>query len=155
VVLPRLSSRLARLKALTPQQRQLFVAASIFLPLLWISLRCLGLVKLLACLDKFRKEALAPTTRHDMRAMAESVRAAATVSPFPTSCLTRSLLLRVLLHRRGVAAELRIGVRFAKGALDAHAWLEVDGVPINAQLDVSLHYAPFATLPPEAALGRQ
>lgn len=43
-----------------------------------------------------------------------------------TRCLHRALASRVWLARRGVAAEVVIGVRKG-GAIEGHAWLEVDG----------------------------
>lgn len=42
------------------------------------------------------------------------------------TCLPRSIVLQRLLARRGVAAELRLGVA-TDGAFAAHAWVEVDG----------------------------
>jgi Transglutaminase-like superfamily len=49
--------------------------------------------------------------------------------PFDSRCLMRSLVLLGLLARRGVAGELVIAVRPSQElpALDAHAWVEVDG----------------------------
>ena len=46
------------------------------------------------------------------------------------TCLVRSLALTRLLRSRGIAAELRIGVKTADG-FHAHAWVEVAGVPIT------------------------
>lgn len=43
------------------------------------------------------------------------------------TCLRQSLLLYWMLRRRGLAPELRLGVRRESGDLDAHAWVEVDG----------------------------
>jgi hypothetical protein len=39
---------------------------------------------------------------------------------------------------------LRIGVRLSEGKLDAHAWVEHTGIPINDRPDVSTDFAPFA-----------
>ena len=61
------------------------------------------------------------------------------------SCLTRSLLIGWLLRRQGVASELRIGVRMINGSLDAHAWLENNGLPINDAPGDVANFAPFAT----------
>ena len=43
------------------------------------------------------------------------------------ACLTRSLALNWMLARHGYAAQLRIGVRQAGAAVDAHAWIEYGG----------------------------
>ncbi len=51
--------------------------------------------------------------------------------PWNRTCLKRALVLYYLLHRAGRAAELRIGVRRSQEhALEAHAWLERNGIPI-------------------------
>jgi hypothetical protein len=49
--------------------------------------------------------------------------------PFDSRCLMRSLVLLALLARRGVAGSLVIAVRPSDelAALDAHAWVELDG----------------------------
>jgi len=61
----------------------------------------------------------------------------------PTTCLTRSLVLGWFLRRRGIDAQLRIGVRLVGRELFAHAWLELCGVPLNEQQDVIAQYAVF------------
>jgi hypothetical protein len=43
-------------------------------------------------------------------------------------CLTQALALQILLGRRGLASELRLGVSRGEGpGLEAHAWLESEG----------------------------
>jgi hypothetical protein len=61
----------------------------------------------------------------------------------PENCLVRSLCLQWLLRRRGVASELRIGARLVGGQLESHAWVEVDGRPVNDAPDVAERYAAF------------
>ena len=48
------------------------------------------------------------------------------------NCLARSLALTRMLRTRGVPAETRIGVKTADG-FRAHAWVEVEGVPVTGQ----------------------
>jgi hypothetical protein len=54
------------------------------------------------------------------------------VLPWPPTCLRRSLVLTALLRRRGLPATVRFGVRRAAGLLEAHAWVECDGVAVDA-----------------------
>ena len=56
-------------------------------------------------------------------------------------CLEQSLALYVLLRRRGVPAELRLGVQ--PRPFYAHAWVEVGGEPVNEDREV---VAKFRTL---------
>lgn len=83
-----------------------------------------------------------------MQSLAEAVNIAARHTPFPATCLTRSLLLDWLLQRRGVTSDLRIGVRLTEGALDAHAWVEYKGIPVNDLPYVASQFASFGELVP-------
>ena len=51
------------------------------------------------------------------------------LAPGDTRCLTRSLVLTLLLARRGIGSTLVIGARTAPSFL-AHAWVEHDGFPV-------------------------
>ena len=62
--------------------------------------------------------------------------------PANGSCLRQSLLVWWLLRRKGVPAELRIGVRKQEG-FAAHAWVELAGQPVNDAPDVAERFAPF------------
>jgi hypothetical protein len=65
--------------------------------------------------------------------VAARVAAAACFYPRRALCLEQSLALFVLLRRRGLAAELRFGVR--PYPFHAHAWVDVDGLPVHEQPD--------------------
>jgi hypothetical protein len=62
---------------------------------------------------------------------------AAAFVPFRAICLEQSLALYLLLRRRGVPAVLRIGVR--PYPFTAHAWVELDGEPLNEQEELVRH----------------
>jgi Transglutaminase-like superfamily len=57
------------------------------------------------------------------------VAVAAAFFPGRAVCLEQSLALYVLLRRRGVPAELRLGVQVYP--FYAHAWVELNGQPVN------------------------
>jgi len=63
--------------------------------------------------------------------------------PFSATCLRRSLLLGHLLRRR--RPTLQVGVAKDAGRVAAHAWIEIDGLSLDAE---SVGYVP---LPPAAA----
>ena len=65
------------------------------------------------------------------------------------TCLVRSLVLQAVLGRRGVATELRIGVRKVGGVAEGHAWVEYEGHPINESVEVTATYAVFEGAVPE------
>ena len=68
--------------------------------------------------------------RTDGRRLGAAVMRALTITPGGTRCLMRSLVLLVLLARRGVEAQLIIAVQPGPVTLDAHAWVELDGAPL-------------------------
>lgn len=72
------------------------------------------------------------------------VQVAAAYGPWPANCLQRSVVLCWYLHRLGLSADLRIGVRRTGGdALDFHAWVEHEGRVVNDRRDVRERYAVF------------
>ena len=62
--------------------------------------------------------------------------------PANGSCLRQSLLVWWLLRRKGLPAELRIGVQKQEG-FAAHAWVELARQPVNDAPDVAERFAPF------------
>lgn len=146
------SRSFARFRALgTGQQRMLLVAWT-WLPMFWLGLRVLGLSRFRDWLQ--RPLALPPAgcvPISDIKVIGETVNIAARHTPFPVTCLTRSLLLNWMLRQRGVSGNLRIGVRLLSGALSAHAWVECDGVPVNDRADVATEFAAFEDAVPASA----
>jgi hypothetical protein len=63
--------------------------------------------------------------------------------PARPNCLARSLALQTLLHRRGIPAELRLGVRKEGQHFEAHAWVEFDGQVLNDSADVHTRFTAF------------
>jgi hypothetical protein len=60
-------------------------------------------------------------------------------------CLARAMAAQLLLARAGYFTDMRIGVRKDGNTLDAHAWLEYDGVPL---FESDAHLKGFAPLSP-------
>lgn len=69
---------------------------------------------------------------------------AAAFYPRRALCLEQSLALYLLLRRRGVRAELRLGVQ--PRPFYAHAWVEAGGIPISESADLPLTFAAFPSL---------
>ena len=115
----------------------------LLLPLFWAALRLIGFSRLHSRVSR------APLADWDSgsgiapAAIGALIQIAGNHLPFPSTCLTRSLLLVWLLRRRGVDTELRIGVRRIEGGIDSHAWVEHEGRPINDPPDVAGRFAVF------------
>lgn len=144
-------ARLNQFRRLNAMQQRTLLAAWLWLPLFWMGLRVLGLPRFQAWFLQTPTKSTRALTLADIRALGEAVNIAARHTPFPAACLTRSLLLGWLLQRHGVQSQLRIGVRLTQGALDAHAWVEFEGIPVNDRPDVSAQFASFGDLIPLAA----
>ena len=144
-------ARLLQFHNLNAMQKRTLLVAWLWLPLFWLGLRVLGLPRFQAWLQKAPTRAALSMTLPAIKALGDTVNIAARHSPFPATCLTRSLLLGWLLWRRGVQSQLRIGVRLTEGALDAHAWVEYNGMPVNDQLDVGNSFTLFGDLVPLSA----
>lgn len=125
-------SRLAsvsRFLAFSRAERRLLLTSAFLLPVLAAAVLVVGFVRVLGWLA----DEPAKTRRPDAEApaLAALVNAAANHLPIACSCLTRSLLLDWMLRRRGFASELRIGVRLVHDRLQAHAWVQLNGTPVN------------------------
>ena len=89
---------------------------------------------------------LPPTeqTRANVRRGVQMVAAAYRLYPLHSSCLPRTIVLWSLLRRRGITADVRIGVRCdSHGEFQAHAWLEWNGEVLNDAAEVGSQYLTF------------
>lgn len=141
---PSMNTRLEKLRALSWSERAILFKAALLLPLFWLGLRLFGLARFGGWLDRSSAKSPSGAPITFAVTLGRLVNAAANHSPVRATCLTRSLLLRWMLRRRGIDSQLRIGVRLVQDALEAHAWIEIAGHPINDAPGVARRFAPFA-----------
>jgi len=69
--------------------------------------------------------------------VAWAITAAAARFLAPMTCLTKALATDTMLRRKGLASELRLGVRRGDGAdpLEAHAWVECGGDVVIGEIE--------------------
>ena len=119
------------------------IQASVLLPAVALGLKLLPFKTLLALLQDrgtVESDALGKRIVNPERA-ASLVEVASRYHMLKPTCLQKALVLYRLLRRKGVEVELIIGVTKAKGALEAHAWLEYHGrVILGGQVE---RYAPL------------
>ena len=125
-------------------ERQLFIQALLLLPLSALALRLISFKRLQSFLIhlspvKQSSKEMPPNARstHVL------VRAAARHGAYCATCLPQSLTLWWLLRRQGVESDLRFGARKEAGRMEAHAWVELQGIPLNETLDVDQRFKPF------------
>jgi hypothetical protein len=134
--------------ALPARDRRLFAGLLALLPLVAAAIRLFGLAQVQRTMIRWTPDRPAAAGRDvDARALARLVDAAARRAPGRPSCLPRSLTLWWLLRRRGTDSTLRIGVRTVAGRLEAHAWVDHAGQPVNDTADVAERFPPFEGMP--------
>lgn len=138
--------KLARLRALTRAERRALATAAFLLAPCRLGLRVLGFARMKSWVEREPVAAAGPRAL-SCGAAARMVDAAARHLPFSSTCLDRSLLLTWMLRRSGHGAELLIGVRVAGDSLEAHAWVECGGLPVNESRENAARYAVFALSP--------
>ena len=134
---------LSRFLALSATERRTVLAAMALLPLFRIMLGLVGLQRLQARLHRPSRPGATQPALDDLKRTGALVNAASHRVLGPDNCLTRSLYLWWLLRRSGVYCQLRIGVRPSGERLDAHAWVEHAGIPVNDRSDVGADFPPF------------
>ena len=133
----------------------MFLRAAVLLPLISLSLRIRGFRATQQSLQSFsfssKIEKRLPENVADgerVRLTVRMVNAAVRHGWGRSTCLEKSLALWWLLRRQGIASSVRIGARAGAGKLEAHAWVECEGVALNEPGGEHRHYAAFdATFP--------
>jgi hypothetical protein len=133
--------------SLSKSDRALVIRAMFLLSVVATSLKMVGLRRTQSWLTRNSLAPMVPPTeqtRANVRRTAQMVAVACRRHPLRSSCLPRTIVLWSLLRRRGIAADVRIGVRCdAEGAVKAHAWLESNGEVLNDAGDIGSQYLPF------------
>jgi len=142
--------RLEQWRSLAPGERRLLLRLAVLLPLIGAALRLLGYHRSRTLLERLSQASRRPmpadptaATADTAQRLARLVSIAANHGPYRATCLRQSLALWWLLRRRGIPAELRIGVRKDRGELQAHAWVEHNGQALNDAQGLIASYAAF------------
>jgi hypothetical protein len=113
-----------------------------------LSLRTLGLRRTLAWVRRLAngrpQDADPGVARELVERSARRVAKAAAFHPGRAECLEQSLVLWLFLRRRGIPAELRIGVQTRP--FMAHAWVEYESRPVNERTEYVEGLAAFPAI---------
>lgn len=143
-----IAARMRKLRSLPVRDWFVLGYACLLMPVVWVSLRAFGLPRTLAwALAPRPSEQINDSRVPTHESLGRLVNIAARYGPIRSACLVRSLVLIRILSARGVTGTLQIGVR--KGAssqLDAHAWVEYEGTPVNDRPNVAKDFAVFDAL---------
>jgi hypothetical protein len=142
-----------RFASLGRSDQRLVLETALALALCWAGLRVLGFRTLLRIRDRYTPIA-APSPSDAPARIIDRVRWALTAmaARFPSAtCLVQALAGDTLLRRRGIACQLRLGVRpgaTSGGSIEAHAWIECDGAVAIGHIENLSTYEPLSL--PEA-----
>jgi Transglutaminase-like superfamily len=145
--------RLAAWRALnrTDQRRLLGLACG--LPVVELSLRCVGARRTTSWLSRaIKPRAIHPPTAAELQQadrLAQLAAIAGRRGLLEARCLSQAMLLTALLRRRGLDAVLQVGVRRDAGQFDAHAWVELDG---HTLAQAPLQHLPLQSRPQSPAV---
>lgn len=106
--------------------------------------RLLGLRRTFTLLRRFARQSAGAQVSTLIDMTTHNVAVAAAFYPRRALCLEQSLTLFVLLRRRGVPADLRLGVQ--PRPFQAHAWVEAGGRPLCESADLPLTLTAFPSL---------
>jgi hypothetical protein len=127
---------------MAPAERRLLVLALIVVPLAAAGLRTIGMRRTQSILRRLPSARLCGD-RIEPSQVARIVEIASRLGIIRAKCLPLSLTLQSLLAGSGVSAELRLGVRKYGGRLEAHAWVEHDGMALLEAAGVHDRFTAF------------
>ncbi len=136
-----------KLQDLSGAEKFLLAQALLVLPINVLGLQVLGFRRWQAVLERLiatvpqRTDAAAINAA---QSIARVIGIAAAHGIYRAVCLPRSMTLWWMLGRRGIASELRIGVRKEAGTFTAHAWLECQGIVLNDSAEIGTDFTAFA-----------
>ena len=137
----------SKVRALSGVERRTLAISLVLLPLVGLGLRVFGYKRTQQALARISPRKAAESDVRDQveqaRIIARSVRIAARRGLYRATCLRESLTLWWLLRRRGIISDLRLGVDKQSEAFNAHAWIEVAGIPVNDAIDVAQRFRPM------------
>ena len=144
-----LRRKVERLRAFDGDQWLVVAASLVAVPAINIAVRRKGF---LVTANALAARSMRPRAADDValgQRLAEAVAIVAGRKVIGAACLSRSLVLWFFLRRRGIDAEVVIGAEVPHdGVLPAHAWVEVDGVPVNDVPTVRDRYGSFGVALP-------
>jgi len=115
--------------------------AAVLLPAVRMACRFATFARLQKLSDRMAPPSRANSLRPEV--VARLVRIAAERGLYRARCLEKSLVLRWILCREGVDARIILGARKEDSGMQAHAWVEVNGVSLDDVTDIHRPFSPF------------
>lgn len=150
---------LNKVRQLSRWERRLLIQSLLLLPMIHAALLTLGYSRLRGVMERLLPlkfiDRPASETENLQRArdVARIVSIAARRGLYKATCLRRSLLVWWFLRRRGIQSCICFGVRKMNQQLEAHAWVEYQGIVVNDSEQVREAYQILEETFPPTKLG--
>lgn len=137
VLLSRLMSSLNKFGQLSRRNRRLLFNAILLLPIIHINLyflgyyRLRGIIEILIPLKRIDTNYSEAEILQQARDIAWIVTIAAQRGLYKATCLRKSILIWWFLRKENIPSDICFGVRMVNRKLDAHAWVECNGIVVN------------------------
>ncbi len=140
--------RLKKILRLAPAELSVLAQACVGIPIVRLALCFTSVARLQTIEARSRRSFTFSLSRVTVtpEQIARLVRLAGQHGICRATCLEQSLVLRHLLRRRGIDAQIVFGARKTGPETQAHAWVEVNGVPLNEDDSAHLDFARFEKL---------
>jgi Transglutaminase-like superfamily len=135
--------QIRRFVRLSRPERRLLAVASIRLAIVVLALRWLGFRWIIGRIPCAQPRTVGAVDMIRARRYAGWIETTQRHLPIKALCLAQSLTLHWWLCSEGIPSELRIGVAKQGRELGAHAWVELNGAPVNGTM---AEVAPFTPL---------
>ena len=133
-------------RKLSRADRQMLLLMSLMLPIIAAAVRCLGFRRAFSIIGRLTKQPDIDTIPQPdvfIARVRKNTRYMKLKGLYHGNCLSRSLMMWLLLRRKGVCCDLVVGSRFRDGEFQAHAWVEHNSQALNASRRVRQRYAVF------------
>jgi hypothetical protein len=133
-------------REMNSQQLWILVQATILLPLTALALRFLSFSRISQMLSRQLVNSNDGEDLATAQMTASLVYRVANKLPVHSTCLSRSLVLSYILQSQHILNEIVIGVQKSPASpLTAHAWVQVDEIPLQQRSDVKAEYTRLYT----------
>lgn len=154
-----LIANLNKVRELSRKERGLLFQSVLLLPVIHAALLLLGFVRLQRLMETLTPLKPLPRTLSEAetlpraREITRIVSIAAGHGLYRATCLRRSMLVWWFLRREGIPSHICFGVRMTDRTLEAHAWVEWDGIVLNDSITVHEQYKALQDVLPATTLG--
>ena len=154
-----LMTNLNKFRRLSRSDRRLYLQSVLLLPVIHCALTGLGYARLRALMERWipLKSTARPVSESEAYQRASDITRIVSVAAqhgfYRASCLRKSLLTWGFLRRDGITSALCFGVRMSDRRLEAHAWLEYNGMVLNDSANIHEQYQALDEALPGIKLG--